>query len=294
MDSRLYHLRGLAERTYRELVKKAIAKIRAFPEECGMGETLPDAWEAYKYQVQEGESVVFNAYEASIELVCQALIDEVDPQMRVVLWLWSEAYLDWPEDEDEPSLPDQDTMDSDLATELYQRVRGAAEDEELTDSPSMPFSAGDADEDEDNAADDEEEPLSATEGTPSDAARPDCACRSEDVHTARTAITACKCIAEIIDDSHFRVAVLRCDCGQHFLYVFTEEIDWENGEDPQAWLRVPLSNAEAARAASYDPDTIEDFIMGLSSRRHLRSVFPSIGASSEQWINGPIVILPHD
>ena len=41
-------------------------------------------------------------------------------------------------------------------------------------------------------------------------------------------------VAELIDDSHFHVMILACPCcTQRFVSIFTETIDWEDGDDPQ-------------------------------------------------------------
>ena len=40
--------------------------------------------------------------------------------------------------------------------------------------------------------------------------------------------------------------VLQCRrCDQRFLSVFTETIDWQDGEDPQQWAVLPITNEEA-------------------------------------------------
>ena len=45
-----------------------------------------------------------------------------------------------------------------------------------------------------------------------------------------------KLSAELIDESHFHVMILACpQCGQQFISVFTEMIDWINGDDAQYW-----------------------------------------------------------
>ena len=54
-------------------------------------------------------------------------------------------------------------------------------------------------------------------------------------------------VAEIIDESHYHVMILACfHCTQRFVSVFTEEIDWESGDDPQYWTLLPITGAEAA------------------------------------------------
>src|ERR1041385_192441 len=50
---------------------------------------------------------------------------------------------------------------------------------------------------------------------------------------------------ELIDESHFHVLILGCtECHQRFVSIFTESIDWEDGEDPQFWTVLPLTTSE--------------------------------------------------
>lgn len=54
--------------------------------------------------------------------------------------------------------------------------------------------------------------------------------------------------AELIDESHLHVQLLSCaTCRQSFASVFSESVDWADGDDPQYWCLVPLS-PEAAVA----------------------------------------------
>lgn len=53
--------------------------------------------------------------------------------------------------------------------------------------------------------------------------------------------------AELIDDSHFHVMILKCPaCWQEFVSVFAEMIDYVDGEDPQYWSLLPITKAESA------------------------------------------------
>src|SRR5688500_15997153 len=58
------------------------------------------------------------------------------------------------------------------------------------------------------------------------------------------------CEAELIDESHLHVMILACPaCEQRFASVFTETVDWVDGEDPQYWVVLPITAAEAADLA---------------------------------------------
>jgi hypothetical protein len=51
---------------------------------------------------------------------------------------------------------------------------------------------------------------------------------------------------ELVGEPHFIVQLRRCDeCGQRFVWVFTEAVDWEGGEDAQHRDVVPISEGEA-------------------------------------------------
>src|SRR5882762_3116205 len=53
--------------------------------------------------------------------------------------------------------------------------------------------------------------------------------------------------ADLIDESHFHIMILKCPwCSQRFVSVFTETIDWVDGEDPQYWTILPITRDEAA------------------------------------------------
>lgn len=99
---------------------------------------------------------------------------------------------------------------------------------------------------------------------------------------------------EIVSESHFSVRLRACAiCGQQFLTVFTESIDWHGGEDPQFWTVIPVTIYEAtmlSRAAG----SIEQTIATLSSdRRSLCHDFPRDGDPRSFWSKG-ICIGPHD
>jgi hypothetical protein len=68
-------------------------------------------------------------------------------------------------------------------------------------------------------------------------------------------------IAELIDEPHFRVMLLRCRrCRQVFLSMFFETVDWADGDDPQAWVLMPVTDSEESvlvrAAAEFDERTI--------------------------------------
>ena len=51
----------------------------------------------------------------------------------------------------------------------------------------------------------------------------------------------------VFEDSHSWRNILRCrECGQLYLYDFFEMVDWEDGEDPQYWMWIPVGSPEEA------------------------------------------------
>ena len=100
---------------------------------------------------------------------------------------------------------------------------------------------------------------------------------------------------DLIDESHFIVALLTCaDCGQVFLSVFTETIDWEDGDDPQHWTVLPLTGSEAATLVEKKGSLTERDLLEIgASRRSLRLDAPKGKPSALSWGSG-LLIGPHD
>jgi hypothetical protein len=58
----------------------------------------------------------------------------------------------------------------------------------------------------------------------------------------------------LIDESHYIVSIRACpSCSQRYLQVTTEEIDWEDGEDPIYRTIIPIDSAEQAMLATSQP-----------------------------------------
>ena len=82
---------------------------------------------------------------------------------------------------------------------------------------------------------------------------------------SRRALT---CEADLIDESHFHVMILACpDCSQRFVSVFTETIDWADGDDPQYWTVLPICDSEAADLAKRRGSLTEPDLHALAPRR---------------------------
>ncbi len=101
--------------------------------------------------------------------------------------------------------------------------------------------------------------------------------------------------SELVDESHFHVMILACKaCEQRFLSVFTEMVDWADGEDPQAWTLLPITAAEAAELiAQRDiPSEAQLNLLG-GDRKSLRRDHPKAAPARNFWITG-MTVPPHD
>src|SRR5512143_3770111 len=68
----------------------------------------------------------------------------------------------------------------------------------------------------------------------------------------------------LIDESHYSVTIAACArCGQRFVLVFTESIDWAGGNDPQSWAVLPVTEAEAAELTRLGGAVTEDRLEAL-------------------------------
>jgi hypothetical protein len=101
--------------------------------------------------------------------------------------------------------------------------------------------------------------------------------------------------AELIDESHYHVMILACpQCGQRFLSVFTEMIDWSDGDDAQYWSVVPITKREAAKLTRRGSALTEIEINAVGSkRRSLVRNYPTGEGPCEFWGTG-IIVNPHD
>lgn len=101
-------------------------------------------------------------------------------------------------------------------------------------------------------------------------------------------------VAALIDEPHFIVSIRACTaCGQQFVSIFTERIDWKHGEDPQCSTLLPLTpdEAKAAVAAGEEVDLRALERLALS-RPFLRDDWPD-GPRTLAHLCG-VLIGPHD
>ena len=111
---------------------------------------------------------------------------------------------------------------------------------------------------------------------------------AEEAWERRRALT---CEIELIDESHFGVMLLACPaCSQRFVSVFSETIDWTDGEDPQYWAVIPITLAEADSLSQQKGSVTETQLDELGpGRRCLRRNYPKGEAPSCLWSSGMFV-----
>lgn len=117
-------------------------------------------------------------------------------------------------------------------------------------------------------------------------------CAGDDEAQAWQATQAAR-TGTFVQESHFSVHRSQCSCGQAFITVFTERVDWKDGEDDQRWLVLAVTNDELARLKA--DDALSATIEQLGQRRRfLERAFPTGKDITLTWRAGALRIGPHD
>ncbi len=98
-----------------------------------------------------------------------------------------------------------------------------------------------------------------------------------------------------IDESHLGVNLVRCPaCGGRALRIFTELIDWSEGDDSQATLLVPLPTGNPGTLS--DEARVAALLARLPLDTHLARIHPKGMTTPPTWTwrQGRAHILPHD
>ena len=124
-----------------------------------------------------------------------------------------------------------------------------------------------------------------------------CICLGDDCLAAREAIRKAEHIVMLVDESHFGVPILRCvRCGQHFLSLFCERVDWADSDDPQTRVVVPVSEDEARRLqvanVAADENAIREIV--ANERRFLYHDMPKGAPETLAWKTRLLFIPGHD
>lgn len=130
-----------------------------------------------------------------------------------------------------------------------------------------------------------------------DAGRFGCgACFEGEAEAAWERVSLLSSVAELVDESHFDLSILACPkCGQRYLKVFTELIDWKDGDDSQASAIVPLAEEEPSQVQAWkDSPDLKKIEAWVAGRRFLRWIHPCGGETLTSWVDGGFVFMPHD
>jgi hypothetical protein len=116
--------------------------------------------------------------------------------------------------------------------------------------------------------------------------------KAEEAWEARDRLTR---VQNLIDESHFHVMILACSrCTQRFVSIFTEMVDWVDGEDPMYWTLMPITETEAADLVQRRSSLTEADLNALGpGRRCLQRDYPKEGPKRISWGTG-ILVGPHD
>lgn len=93
---------------------------------------------------------------------------------------------------------------------------------------------------------------------------------------------------DLIDESHYHVMLLACEsCSQRFVSVFTETIDWIDGDDSMYSTVLPVTALEADELTQQPALVIESQIYKLwPKRRSLRNDRPKGTTERSYWSVG--------
>jgi hypothetical protein len=100
--------------------------------------------------------------------------------------------------------------------------------------------------------------------------------------------------SRLIDESHFNVILRSCSsCHQRFVSVFVETIDWADGEDPQYWTVLPITEREAECLSRAGSRVVSELTTLSPTRRSLCRDFPKGESARTYWSSG-LLVRPHD
>jgi len=100
--------------------------------------------------------------------------------------------------------------------------------------------------------------------------------------------------SELVCQSHFSINLRVCpNCQQHFIYVFTETIDWVDGEDPQFTNVLPVTKEESKQLRGAGSELVSKLTAMGTTRQSLCRDFPKGESPKNFWSTG-ITIGIHD
>lgn len=98
----------------------------------------------------------------------------------------------------------------------------------------------------------------------------------------------------LVEEPHYLVSIRGCrDCGQRYVAVMTERIDWKQGNDPIHRIVMPIGDGERAMLEACTPWS-DGVLAGIGPRRQaLNYDWPEDADARVYWDTG-IRALPHD
>ena len=107
MDYRDGIIKDIARRECKRISQKTILTLQKMKDGMQSGEDSPlqNIWDEVCVQVQSDYSVMWSAYADTIEGIIQCDVDLLDPPTKKAIWLQTEGYTDWDEEDDAESVP---------------------------------------------------------------------------------------------------------------------------------------------------------------------------------------------
>jgi|SRR5277367_804642 len=113
-----------------------------------------------------------------------------------------------------------------------------------------------------------------------------------------------KFVVELVEQSHFAISILECpDCGQDWVFIFIETIDWTDGNDEQHCTLLPVTKSESDQLqVQQESVSIQEKRQSLSTRlsqlsinrRYLQTNNAPEKDTAVRWCHGQLFISPHD
>lgn len=103
-------------------------------------------------------------------------------------------------------------------------------------------------------------------------------------------------IGRLIDEPHLGMRIVECgQCLDRALVVFTEQVDWQKGDDPQCWHLMPLTRSEAEYLIGQQEAQVIVIAEEIAARRRqLVADHTRLSAPHIYWINRATLIERHD
>lgn len=107
MDYRDCIIKDIAARECKRISQITILALQKMTDGMQSGEDSPlqNIWEEICVQVQSEESVMWWAYKDVVEGIIQCEVDLLDTPTKKAIWLQTEGYENWDEEDDDESVP---------------------------------------------------------------------------------------------------------------------------------------------------------------------------------------------